>query len=108
MKCLFLVTLWLELGLTDGSTSQLDVQGPLECVQNLLVRLGCASLVLAENVGCCVTLLGQLVAGHLGLQLVALLLDQLADLDADSLGLDDIWVVVELLLTLTLCVTLGL
>lgn len=106
--CLFLVTLWLELGLTNGSTSQLDIEGALECVQDLLVGLGCAGLVLAENVGGGVALLGQLVAGHLGLQLIALLLDQLADLDADSLGLDDIWVVVELLLTLTLCVTLGL
>lgn len=106
--CLFLVPLGLELGLADGGAAQLDVELALEGVEDLLVGGGGAVLELGQDVGGGVAGLSELVAGHGGLEGRALLLDQLADLNADRLGLNDVRVVVERLLALAFGIALGL
>lgn len=96
--------LGLELGLTNVGAPQLDVELALQGIQHLLVGLSSAVLVLTEDGRGGVARLGQLVARQGRLEALALLLDQLADLDADRLGLDDVRVVVELLLALAFSV----
>lgn len=88
--------------------SEPHVEGALEGVQDLLVRLGGTILVLTKDVGSGVALLCKLVARQLGLHLLTLVHDELADFHADGLGLDDVGILIELLLALSLGVALGL
>lgn len=85
-----LFALLLELGLANVAAAQLDVEDALHGRQHLLVRGGGAALKVGDDGGRRVALGGQVLLRHLGLHLLTRRRDDVADLLADRLGLDDV------------------
>ncbi|KAI6752701.1 hypothetical protein HG530_013453 [Fusarium avenaceum] len=79
-----------ELGGANVAASQLDIEHPLHGAEHLLVGGGTASLEIGDDGLCGVALGGKVLLGHLGLDLLSGLGDDVADSLADGVGLDDV------------------
>lgn len=96
-----------ELGGTNVAASQLDIEHTLHGAEHLLVGGGTASLEVGDDGLGGVAAGSKVLLGHLGLDLLAGLCDDVANVLADGVGLDDVVGSVDLGHTLTLrCGTL--
>jgi len=91
-----------ELGGTNVAASQLDIEHPLHGAEHLLVGGGTASLEVGDDGLGGVAAGSKVLLGHLGLNLLAGLCDDVANVLADGVGLDDVVGSVDLGHTLTL------
>jgi hypothetical protein len=93
---MILLLLGSELGSTDITTPQLDVENALHGPENLLVGGSGATLKVGDDGGGGVAAGGKILLGHLGLHGTPGLGDGIANLLADGVGLDDIVGAVDL------------
>ena len=96
-----------ELGCPDVIAPQLDVQHLLHGAEHLLVGLRGAALEVGDDRRRGVAAGGEVLLGHLGLDLLAGLGDGGADVLADGVGLDDVVGAVDLGEALAIGVALG-
>lgn len=85
-----LLFLLAKLGLADAGPPELDVEDALHGGEDLLVGGGGPALKVGDDGLGGVALGGEVLLGHLGLHLLARLGDDVADLLADGVGLDDV------------------
>lgn len=85
-----------ELGGTNVAAAELDVEDTLHVGEDLLVGSGSATLKVGNDGLCGVALGGEVLLGHLGLHLLTGLGDDVANLLADGVGLDDLVGAVDL------------
>ena len=101
-------TLFLLRALARGTNvlaPQLDVEHALHLGENVLIRGGGASLIGSNSGGSLANLLAQLRLCHSRLKPLSALFNSLADLLADSLGLDDVVGAVDFSETLAFATT---
>lgn len=104
----FSLFLALELGLTDARAAELDVKHTLEGAEDFLVGLGGTPLEVGNNSDGGIAPGSEVLLCQLGLHLGTPPLDDLADILADRLGLDDLCFTVDLGHELTLGGAFGL
>jgi hypothetical protein len=108
MKVLRSFLLVGELGGTNVGAAQLDVEDTLHGGQDLLVGGSGSPLKVSDDTLGGVALGGQVLLGHLGLHLLTGLGDDVADLLAHGVGLDDVVGSIHLGQTLALDAARGL
>jgi hypothetical protein len=91
-----------ELGSANVAASQLDIEHALHGAEHLLVGGGAASLKIGDDSLCGVAAGSEILLGHLRLDLLSGLCDNVANSLADSVRLDDVVGSVNLGHTLTL------
>ena len=94
-----------ELGSTNVATAKLYIENSLHGSKNLLVWGSRATLEIGDDRLCRITLSGKIFLCHLGLHSLTSLGDDIANLLANGVRLDDVVRSVDLGHALTFCTT---